>query len=149
MAHRTTQTGLTFDQRQFSGFELGQVAGLLNLFRQIGGSIGIALIDTLLARNINSNYNELITHVSSLNSNAVDSFNAAVLGLSSSFIKDIGLSHSSNAALQIIYMRVQGQAFILSFLQLVEVMMLIFAISFVPLFLIKLKKKVHNIADAH
>ena len=46
-------------------------------------------------------------------------------------------------------MRVQGQAFILSFLQLVEVMMLIFAISFVPLFLIKLKKKVHNIADAH
>ena len=33
---------------QYSGMAMGQVAGLLNLFRQLGGSAGIALVATLL-----------------------------------------------------------------------------------------------------
>jgi MFS transporter, DHA2 family, multidrug resistance protein len=134
---------------QFSGFELGQVAGLLNLFRQIGGSIGIALIDTLLARHINSNYNELLSHVSNLNSTSLNSFNSTISGFSSGFMRDIGLSNTSNAALSSLYNRVQFQVFTLSFLQLVEIMMLIFSVSFFPIILIKLKKKVHNVTDSH
>lgn len=134
---------------QFSGFELGQVAGLLNLFRQIGGSIGIALIDTLLARNISYNYNEILSHISYLNMNSLNSYNATILNFSSSFSKDIGLSNSTYAALQSLYYRVQSQVFTLSFLQLIEVMMVIFSISFIPLILIKLKKKVHNVTDSH
>ena len=118
---------------QFSGYELGQVAGLLNLFRQIGGSIGIALIDTLLARNNDINYNEIISHVSSLNQNALSALNSSAAGFSSRFIKDIGLSTPSNAAIASIYGRIQNQAFILSFLQLIGVMMIIFSISFIPI----------------
>ncbi|WP_397602267.1 hypothetical protein [Silvanigrella sp.] len=84
---------------QFSGFELGQVAGLLNLFRQIGGSIGIALIGTLLARNTNYNYNQLISHVTSLNQNAMNTYNSTVIRFSNTFIKDIGLTNTATAAI--------------------------------------------------
>ncbi|WP_397601882.1 hypothetical protein [Silvanigrella sp.] len=45
--------------------------------------------------------------------------------------------------------RIQNQAFVLSFLQLVGVMMVIFSISFIPILFIKLKKKVHNVSDSH
>jgi DHA2 family multidrug resistance protein len=134
---------------QFKGFELGQVAGLLNLFRQIGGSIGIALIDTLLTKNMKKNYNELLTHVSSVDQNSSINFNSSMANMSHSMVKDIGLANHHDAALQILYNRVQGQVFMLSFLQLVVVMMAIFAIAFLPIFLIKLKKKVTNISDAH
>lgn len=134
---------------QFKGFELGQVAGLLNLFRQIGGSIGIAFIDTLLTKNMKKNYNELLTHVSSVDQNSSIHFNSSMANMSHSMVKDIGLANSNDAALQILYNRVQGQVFMLSFLQLIVIMMVIFAIAFLPIFLIKLKKKVTNISDAH
>jgi MFS transporter, DHA2 family, multidrug resistance protein len=134
---------------QFSGFELGQVAGLLNLFRQIGGSIGIALIDTMLARHISYNYNELLSHVSSLNSNSMNFLNSSIAGFSSSFIRDIGLANPSDAALLSLYHRVQSQVFTLSFLQLVQIMMIIFSISFIPIIFIKLKKKVSRVSDSH
>ncbi len=134
---------------QFSGFELGQVAGLLNLFRQIGGSIGIALIGTLLARNTNYNYNQLISHVTSLNQNAMNTYNSTVMRFSNTFIKDIGLTNTATAAIASLNNRIQNQAFVLSFLQLVGVMMVIFSISFIPILFIKLKKKVHNVSDSH
>ena len=41
---------------QFKGVALGQVSGLLNLFRQIGGGVGIALVGTLLAMQSQQNY---------------------------------------------------------------------------------------------
>lgn len=134
---------------QFSGFELGQVAGLLNLFRQIGGSIGIAAIDTLLARYISFNYNELLSHVSYLSLNGMNSLNSMISGFSSNFSRDIGLSNFSNAALLQLYNRVQHQVFTLSFLQLVNFMMIVFSISFIPIIFIKLKKKVLNVNDSH
>ncbi|APJ03387.1 DHA2 family efflux MFS transporter permease subunit [Silvanigrella aquatica] len=134
---------------QFSGYELGQVAGLLNLFRQIGGSIGIAVIDTLLARHISYNYNEILLHVSNLSTTSINELNSSASNFSFRFLKDIGLSNSSNAALLSLYSRVQHQAFALSFLQLVQIMMIIFAISFLPIIFIKLKKKVKNVSNSH
>ena len=51
---------------QFRGEKLGQVAGMMNFFRQVGGSIGIASLDTLITRFGKQNYNDLIAHVSAL-----------------------------------------------------------------------------------
>ncbi len=134
---------------QFSGYELGQVSGLLNLFRQIGGSMGIAFIDTMLARKISSNYNELLSHVNALSTNAGSEITGNTLAFSTKFVNQIGLGDLNTAAIASIYQRVQQQAFMLSFLQLVGIMMVIFSVSFVPLFLIKLKKKVVAVTDTH
>ena len=76
---------------QFSGYELGQVSGLLNLFRQIGGSMGIAFIDTMLARKISSNYNELLSHVNALSTNAGSEITGNTLAFSTKFVNQIGL----------------------------------------------------------
>ncbi|WGL59401.1 DHA2 family efflux MFS transporter permease subunit [Pigmentibacter sp. JX0631] len=134
---------------QFSGYELGQVSGFLNLFRQIGGSMGIAFIDTMLARKLSSNYNELLPSLSSLNINAANELNGNIHGLATKFPNQVGFTDYMTASVASIYHRVQQQIFMLSFLQLVGIMMVIFSISFIPLFLIKLKKKVVAVTDAH
>jgi len=54
---------------QFKGVNMGQVSGLLNLSRQIGGSIGIALVGTLLSMRAHQNYIDLASKVSLLNPN--------------------------------------------------------------------------------
>ena len=51
----------------FRGEELGQVAGMQNFFRQIGGSIGIASLDTLLTRFSAQHHNDLMSNVNALN----------------------------------------------------------------------------------
>ena len=134
---------------QFKGYELGQVSGFLNLFRQIGGSMGIALIDTMLARKLSINYNELLPSLSSLNINTTTELNGNIHGLATKFPNQVGLTDYMTASIASIYHRVQQQIFMLSFLQLVGIMMIIFSVSFIPLFLIKLKKKVVAVTDAH
>jgi DHA2 family multidrug resistance protein len=54
---------------QFKGADLGQVSGLLNLFRQVGGSTGVALVATLLSVNSHQNFLDLSNNVSLLNPN--------------------------------------------------------------------------------
>ncbi|MGY3804125.1 DHA2 family efflux MFS transporter permease subunit [Pigmentibacter ruber] len=134
---------------QFKGYELGQVSGFLNLFRQIGGSMGIALIDTMLARKLSINYNELLPSLSSLNINMTTELNGNIHGLATKFSNQVGLTDYMTASIASIYHRVQQQIFMLSFLQLVGIMMIIFSVSFIPLFLIKLKKKVVAVTDVH
>ena len=79
----------------------------------------------------------------------MNSFNSIVMNFSNTFIKDIGLANTSSAAIASLYNRIQNQAFVLSFLQLVGIMMVIFSISFIPILFIKLKKKVQNVSDSH
>jgi DHA2 family multidrug resistance protein len=55
---------------QFSGEELGQVSGMQNFFRQMGGSIGIASLDTLLTRFGAQHYNDMLASVNALNAGA-------------------------------------------------------------------------------
>ena len=50
----------------FRGEELGQVAGMQNFFRQVGGSIGISSLDTLLTRFSAQHYNDIMGHVTML-----------------------------------------------------------------------------------
>lgn len=134
---------------QFKGAELGQVSGLLNLFRQIGGSMGVALVATLLEKNSHQNYLDLSTRVSLLNPTAQAAFYQSSGGMASKMSDAIGIAHGSDAALKALYFRVQNQVFMLSFNQLVWTIMCIFALSFIPLFLLELKVKPTGPIDAH
>ncbi|HEY1080415.1 MAG TPA: DHA2 family efflux MFS transporter permease subunit [Bdellovibrio sp.] len=134
---------------QFKGMELGQVSGLLNLARQLGGSVGIALIGTLLTKNSHQNYLDLSTKVSLLNANAQAAYYSSSAGLTQKMSDSLGMASGSEAALKSIYGRIQNQVFMLSFNQLMFTMMLIFAISFIPLYFLRYKEKTNKVIDAH
>ncbi len=55
-------------------------AGLLNLFRSLGGSVGISIITTALARNIQTSHSDLVQHITPYNVPGVDVSSADRLG---------------------------------------------------------------------
>jgi DHA2 family multidrug resistance protein len=121
----------------FNGPELGQVAGMQNFFRQMGGSIGIASLDTLITRFSAQNYNDLLTHVNALNPAA---YNTYVRGLGapvSSLSSSVGLWNSTSFAARGIAGRMAQQVFVMSFEQLCFVIAVIVAAGLIPLALIK------------
>lgn len=134
---------------QFQGPNLGQVAGLLNLFRQIGGSMGVALVATMLNSLTHQNFLDLTSKVSLLNPSTQQFYYPMVNGLSHKMSDGLGMATGQAAALKSLYFRIQNQVFMMSFLQLVYVIGLVFALSFIPLFLLKLKKKTATVVDAH
>lgn len=134
---------------QFKGAELGQVSGLLNLFRQIGGSMGVALVATLLEKNSHQNYLDLSSRVSLLNANTQAAFYQSTGGMAAKMSEAVGMTAGGDAALKALYFRVQNQVFMLSFNQLIWTIMCIFALSFIPLYMLELKVKPTGPIDAH
>lgn len=134
---------------QFKGPALGQVAGMMNLFRQLGGSVGIAMVGTLLTKLGAQNYLDLVTKVSLLNSNTQQTYYPALQSFAAKMQAGVGMGPATNAALRSIRARVENQVFMLSFIQLVFIIMIIFALSFIPLFLLRFKEKPVVVADAH
>lgn len=134
---------------QFKGAALGQVSGLMNLCRQIGGSIGIALGGTLLTATSHQNYLDLASKVSLLEPQTVLALRSASGGLGSQMAKNLGSGLASDGALRAIFGRIQGQVFMMSFIQLMWVIALIFALAFIPLYFLKLRTRTASPVAAH
>lgn len=134
---------------QFSGASLGQVSGLMNLSRQIGGSIGIALVATLVNSQTQQNFSDLSAHVSELNPQTQLALKQTSFGLNSKLSESLGDATPREAAIKTIYFRIQNQAFMLSFVQLMNVIGVIFLLSFIPLYRLRLKGKTAAVVDAH
>lgn len=134
---------------QFSGATLGQVAGLMNLFRQIGGSVGIAGLSTILQIQNAQNYTDLLGHANWLNPEAYRAFQQTKAALSTKMTGFIGLADPTEAALKSMYGRVARQAFVMSFNQIMWALLGCFALAYLPLLFMKVKKKVTGPVDAH
>jgi DHA2 family multidrug resistance protein len=134
---------------QFKGSAMGQVSGLLNLFRQIGGSMGIALVATLLNTLSKQNYTDLSSRVSLLNPNVQDFYRSTNGAMEHQMGRNVGFNWGSMATLKALYGKVQAQVFMLSFLQLVYLMMILVALAYIPLYLLKFNRKPTVVADAH
>jgi DHA2 family multidrug resistance protein len=134
---------------QFTGSAMGQVSGLLNLFRQVGGSMGIALVATLLSTLGHQNYLNLVSKVSLLNPNTQVFYYGAQRAMSAKFSQDIGMSWGSQTVLKALYFKIQHQVFMLSFLELIEIMMVMLSFVFIPLALLKFNKRGSVVLDAH
>ena len=118
---------------QFRGQSLGQVAGLMNLLRQLGGSIGIALIDTLLERKSHQNLNDLTAHVSVLNPGT----QAALQQMGTT-----DMSQVPNSTMAVIQMRLDQQVYLMSFSQMMWYILIIFSLAFIPMYFLKTKGKI-------
>lgn len=134
---------------QFKGATLGQVSGLLNLFRQLGGSAGIALVATLLSANSKQNYVDLSARVSALSPAAQLAYGQAHSAMNGKMLSQVGMLSIADPAIRLIQGRVLNQAFMLSFIQLIWTMMIIFSIAFVPWYFLELREKPSGPVDAH
>jgi len=92
--------------------EIGNAAGVYNLMRNIGGSIGIASVTTMLVRGSQSHQNYLATHLTAGSSAAT----SALLGLQAKFAAS-GLDDydANRKALGMIYRSLQQQASLLAY----------------------------------
>jgi MFS transporter, DHA2 family, multidrug resistance protein len=103
--------------------------GLINLARNIGGSTGIALSVTLVARREQFHQQRLIENLTPLNAN----YQAALEGAKQMFIsKGADAVHAAAQAQQLIYGMVQRQATLLSFLENFRLLALTF-LAVIPL----------------
>ncbi len=135
---------------QYHGIHVGQVAGMLNLFRQIGGSMGIALVATLLNTRGHQNYTDLSARINALNPLAYQNLQQTNLGFLGKFQNAIGWNTFDRAGIQALYYKVQNQVFFMSFLQLLFIMMMIFSLFLIPLIRLKLQKGAPvKVVDAH
>ncbi len=134
---------------QFHGVHMGQVSGLLNLFRQIGGSVGVALVATLLSSYSHQNYVDLAAKVSLLNHNTQLAYSSAQQGLATKSSGNLGMATAAEAATKTLFYRLRAQVFMMSFNQLIWTMMIIFSLAFIPWYLIRLKNKPTGPIDAH
>ena len=111
-----------------------QVSGLMNLARNIGGSVGIAFVVTTLARRAQTYQNQLVDRLSGSNPILQERLQAMQHGLSPA-----GPAEALNRAYASVYATVQQQAAVLSYVRIIEILAVITAI-FVPLILLLVKR---------
>ena len=136
---------------QFKGAELGNVAGLQNLFRQLGGSIGIASLSTLLDRLNAQNYLELISKVTLLDQNTYLTYQSTISSIQSHLASNLGFGDPNMLSLKTMYARVMRQVLVIGINQIMTLLLIAFGLSVIPLFLIRLdKSKLKGpVLDAH
>jgi DHA2 family multidrug resistance protein len=133
---------------QFTGAAMGQVSGLLNLFRQVGGSLSIAMVATMLNSRSHQNYLDLTSKVSLLNPTTQSYFTQTTGGLHMKLAESVGMAYSHQPTLKVIWYKLQNQVFMMSFLQLIFIMMFFVALSIVPLLTLRFKRQV-KMVGAH
>ena len=111
--------------------------------------MGIAMIATMLTMNSKQNYLDLAGHISLLDFNTMNAYMQSAGATAFKFARDIGGASGAEFAIRNIVMRVNNQAFMMSFIQLTWITMFVFGLSFIPLYFLKLGKKGPPVLDAH
>jgi DHA2 family multidrug resistance protein len=111
--------------------------GIINLARNIGASVGIATVTTMLQRRGQAHQARLVDHVNSLSAAYQNMINGTQVRLVSF---GSGLTHATNQAQGVIYNTVQRQAAMLAFIDNFKMLGVIF-LSVIPVLLLLRKPK--------
>ena len=122
---------------QFSGNEIGQAAGLLNLCRQLGGSVGIALISTFFQRYQVLSYSVMSTHLSALDHQAVQFSHQLQMSMQNKMANAVGMGSAASDSIKIMLGMARKQAFILGYQKIVRILGFGYLLSLLPLLLLK------------
>jgi DHA2 family multidrug resistance protein len=109
--------------------KLGNISGLMNLFRNIGGSAGIAMVTTIVARRSQFHQNILVSHLTPLDHNysqALDGTAAALAAQGASAVDAAGQAQG------VLYGMMQRNASMLAMADTFWVLALLF-VAMVPL----------------
>ena len=125
---------------QFSGNEIGQAAGLLNLCRQLGGSVGIALISTFFQRYQVLSYSVLTTHITSLDHEAWRVAHQIQMSMQGKMADVVGMGTSAMDSVKILTGMAHKQAFVIGYQKIVRIIAFGYLLSLLPLILLKKKE---------
>jgi DHA2 family multidrug resistance protein len=120
----------------FQGPALGQAAGIMNLSRQLGGSLGIAVLSTMFSKASQGAYEHLRQYISPLNL-GFSQWARSAQGLAYRFSNEIGLTDPNHLLVKEAYFRVKKQAFVMAFDQMAWVMVIGFALAAIPIYYMK------------
>ncbi len=133
---------------QFTGPNLGQAAGIMNLSRQIGGSVGIAVLSTMFKQSQDRVYHNMVKYISPLNL-GFNQWAQSAKALGYRFSNEVGMMNPNILLAKEAYFRVQKQSFVVSFDFMMWVMVLVFGLTLIPTFLLKRPPKMGGPMDAH
>jgi MFS transporter, DHA2 family, multidrug resistance protein len=120
--------------------EMGPATSLFNLLRNIGGSVGIALIETVLARDQQAHTNILGAHVTAY----APSSQAMFEGLRAAFVaRGSDLVTAASRARAAMFGMVQKQAAMIAFLHAFQVLAVVFVVM-VPVVFMMRKPRHHE-----
>ena len=91
--------------------QMGNAAGIFNLMRNIGGSVGIAAITTLVTRHAQASQANLVWHMSKFNS----TFQQQLAHLQSALANHTGNWAAAKKSLAVLYGSLQQQSSLLSY----------------------------------
>jgi DHA2 family multidrug resistance protein len=119
---------------RISRADMGQASSLFNLLRNIGGSVGIALIETSLARDRQAHTNMLGAHVTAYSASTQSMFD----GLRAAFVaRGSDVVTATSRAQAALFGMVQQQAAMLSFLHAFQLLAVVFVVMTPLVFLMK------------
>lgn len=116
---------LTASMAGLTGNDLGDGSGLFNMTRQLGGTIGIALISTILSKRMHFHNTMLAEHVNIYNPETFSRFNMFQQFFMS---KGASVDAAQNKALAVMNGSILGQATIMSYNDLFLLIALAFAL---------------------
>ena len=136
---------------QFSGNEIGQAAGLLNLCRQVGGSVGIALISTFFQRFQVTSFSVMSSHLTGLDHQAIQFSQQLQSSMHAKMADVVGMGSAVSDSIKIMLGLARKQAFILGYQKIVRILGFGYLLSLLPLFLLKKKNTVNSteIMESH
>ena len=132
----------------FKGPALGQAAGILNLSRQLGGSLGIAILSTMFGSASDAAYEHLRQYASPL-SMGFTQWAQGAKALMYRFPAEIGLTNPDSLIAQAAYFRLKKQAFVMAFDQMAWVMVIGFAVAAIPIYFMKKSPQMAGPGGAH
>ncbi len=134
---------------QFSGKAIGEAAGMLNLCRQLGGSIGIAMLSTLFQQYQVYNFSILSEHLTVFDAPARMASHLFTAGLHAKMSSVVGMGDLSEGALKMLFFKVKKEAFILSFQKAMVVLVVCFTLVLIPLSQMRKAVFKGKLPDAH
>jgi DHA2 family multidrug resistance protein len=125
---------------------MGNATSLFNLMRNLGGSVGIAGVATLLSRNAQRYVNILGAHVSGYDPGSQMLFSQ----MQSAFLaKGMDAASAYRAAYAAVFGMVQRQAMMVSFVQVFRLLALIFALAIPLVFIMRRPRSGQVVTPGH
>ncbi|HEX4050096.1 MAG TPA: DHA2 family efflux MFS transporter permease subunit [Steroidobacteraceae bacterium] len=112
--------------------ESNQASAMMNVARNLGGTIGISTVQTLLTRREQLFQSRMVTTLNPLNPNYTVGLNQIIHGLTA---RGQSAANASAAATAALYQTVQRQAMMLSFIDIFYILMIVVIVA-IPLLLL-------------
>lgn len=132
----------------FKGPALGQAAGIMNLSRQLGGSLGIAVLSTMFGQSSDAAYDHLRQYISPLTM-GFSQWARGAQAVAYRFSDEVGFYNPDSLLIKEAYFRVKKQAFVMAFDQMGWVMVIGFAIAAIPILFMGKPKYMSGSTQAH